>query len=298
MPRLATHALPARRRSPGPVYLCVRGIYFLEPRLRAHPDYQRALRDMQAARAAGAVPLWLVRGRAFRWLRPAALPLARYSTPKGCYGSGFLEMGCAQRPVCTRIRGLHNRQPALLALQLTAGAACLRVRTWERRWAPTCGSCGWTAWQSRRLLRLTSPAASGKADLCAGPAASAPPFHGQAATPICLSVGWNGMGCWEGRGWQCRAWHHDRSRSTVLCRAEADPNCFHEMLMPPGALHLAVGRWGSTCIGTLRALPAKLSLVTSPRTLSYHLAQRPAAAAMRPAATAARRAAFAGWRVR
>ena len=54
---LRQHVVAVWRRAcsgGAPVYLCVRALMFLEPRLRGHPAYQRALQLMQDARAAAA----------------------------------------------------------------------------------------------------------------------------------------------------------------------------------------------------------------------------------------------------
>lgn len=65
---LREHVVALWRRAmsgSAPVYLCVRALMFLEPRIKGHPAYQRALQRMAAARAGGAgAPLWLDVGAA------------------------------------------------------------------------------------------------------------------------------------------------------------------------------------------------------------------------------------------
>lgn len=57
LPALREHVLALWRRAcsgSAPVYLCVRALMFLEPRVRSHPAYQRALQLMADARQAAA----------------------------------------------------------------------------------------------------------------------------------------------------------------------------------------------------------------------------------------------------
>lgn len=158
---LREHVLAQWRRAvsgTAPVYCCVRTLMFLEPRISGHSSYPRALRAMQQQRQAGTAPLWLVGALAAS--APAVCRPSILTTQPSVARAGR-RLRLARVPLlCSLVCILPSADPANRLWQHALPTACACRRTLGPRWAPTSGSCGWTAWRNTRWSPWTSPSRS------------------------------------------------------------------------------------------------------------------------------------------